>query len=174
MQARPFPIMQKDIAEHGPTPNCLGCRAASKSRAKHSLACRARFEEIIEGTEEGRERVRRAHDRWVHAVVAQSEEMESKKRRVAESSKAAEMVAPPQEAQHPSLDEEMPAEIDMPDTGGSTGSGEFDRKVGTHGLKRAAAEDEPEERAHNFRSPQRDGRRYPRGHRHGLCGGWRQ
>ena len=70
MQARLFPILQKDIAQHGPTPNCPGCRAASKSRAKHSMACRARFEELFSRTDEGRERVRRAHDRWVHAVVA--------------------------------------------------------------------------------------------------------
>ena len=39
-------------------------------------------EDILKETEEGQAQVQRAQDRWVHAAVAKSEELESKKRRL--------------------------------------------------------------------------------------------
>ena len=72
-------IYKKDVVKYGPTPGCAGCRAAMNPtgnfRAKHSQECRARFEEELKKTEEGKKRFERAEERMDNAVARKFEDI---------------------------------------------------------------------------------------------------
>ena len=66
-EVRVFHIYKRDVEEHGATPGCAGCRAitnpGNKYRARHTPECRARFEGLLQQTEEGARRIGRASER---------------------------------------------------------------------------------------------------------------
>ena len=71
--ARPAYIYTKDVREHGPTENCRACevtmiRGQCRGYA-HTGECRKRFEELFRQSDGNAERVRRADDRVVEAIV---------------------------------------------------------------------------------------------------------
>ena len=78
-EVRPTYIYKKDVEEHGPTEGCPGCRAAmnptSSFRAKHSVECRKRFEEIMKQSEDGKRRVEKAEERMNKAVAKKFEDL---------------------------------------------------------------------------------------------------
>ena len=86
-QTRQLAIRRSDVLEHGPSERCVGCRCVmmgEKVTKPHSQACRARFEQIIQQTEDGQSRVARANERLTTAVVKESEnirQFEDRKRR---------------------------------------------------------------------------------------------
>ena len=73
---RRLQITRKDIAEHGPTDDCRGCRAIMRddgSHRAHSEECRQRIEEAVASSSGGKDRVDRAVERMTRAIVEHSE-----------------------------------------------------------------------------------------------------
>ena len=66
-EVRAFYIHKRDLDAHGGTPGCPGCRAlltvGSRHRAKHTVECRKRLEELLMKTEEGARRLGRVSER---------------------------------------------------------------------------------------------------------------
>ena len=59
-------IYKQDIDEHGPSERCPGCKAVmsgGRYRAKHTDACRERFEKLLIDTEQGKKRLDAARER---------------------------------------------------------------------------------------------------------------
>ncbi len=91
-RVRRMKISLADVAKHGPTQGCAGCRAAvlKKRATPHSEACRERMLEAIGSTPEGAERIRVAEERLdmelarrlERDAVACEEARESKRARV--------------------------------------------------------------------------------------------
>ena len=55
-EVRVAKIYKEDVEEHGPTPNCPGCRvlrSGSKYGANHIEECKTRFEAFLSGTDAG-------------------------------------------------------------------------------------------------------------------------
>lgn len=79
-QVRRWRIKQADIDKYGPTPGCIGCRAmkAGLPQQGHDEKCRKRMEELIGGTEEGKERLKRSNER-INQKIADTIEKEDKK-----------------------------------------------------------------------------------------------
>ena len=72
VRARTWRITKEDVQTHGATEGCPGCRAIMRGamyKSAHTPACRLRFEGILQGTEEGRERMGRADERLAHDIL---------------------------------------------------------------------------------------------------------
>ena len=76
---RRFRITREDIEKVGYSDGCMGCNAmrASKPAQRHSEYCRRRVQEDLKGTEEGRQRLEKAEERFTEARVRSGERNES-------------------------------------------------------------------------------------------------
>ena len=80
---RRFRITKGDIEQVGYSDGCMGCNAmrASKPAQRHSEYCRRRVQDDLKGTEEGRQRLEKAEERFTEALVRAGERIESPSRR---------------------------------------------------------------------------------------------
>ena len=76
---RRFRITREDIEKVGFSDGCMGCNAmhASKPAQRHSEYCRRRVQENLKGTEEGRQRLEKAEERFTEALVQAGEIIET-------------------------------------------------------------------------------------------------
>ena len=65
---RRFRILKQDIDRVGYSDGCVGCSAlrAGKAAQRHSEYCRRRVQEELKGTEEGRQRLEKAEERFIN------------------------------------------------------------------------------------------------------------
>ena len=69
---RSWKIYKRDVDDNGITQGCAGCRAIERNaswKAAHTPECRLRFEAILSGSEEGRQRLARADERIAHEIL---------------------------------------------------------------------------------------------------------
>ena len=66
-----FWIIKEDIERVGYSDGCMGCNAMHESRPtqRHSEYCRRRVQEDLKDTEEGRQRLDKAEERFTEALV---------------------------------------------------------------------------------------------------------
>jgi hypothetical protein len=82
-------LLRSDFAGPGLTPGCPGCdviRRKSNEAARHSDACRQRMEPILQQSDEGRSRIRRAHERVAQYMDDLAQEPAKRRGGVVESS----------------------------------------------------------------------------------------
>ena len=72
-------ITKQDIDNVGYSDGCVGCNAmrAGKAAQRHSKYCRRRVQDELKGTEEGRQRLDKAEERFTEALVRAGERIES-------------------------------------------------------------------------------------------------
>ncbi len=66
-----FRILKQDIDRVGYSDGCVGCNAmrSGKAAQRHSEYCRRRVQEELKGTEEGRQRLEKAEERFTEALA---------------------------------------------------------------------------------------------------------
>ena len=76
---RRFQITKHDIEKVGYSDGCMGCNAmrAGKPSQRHSEYCRRQVQDDLKGTEEGRQRLDKAEERFTEALVRAGERIES-------------------------------------------------------------------------------------------------
>ena len=86
LKVRGLYVQRKDVKEHGPTPQCIGCRALTTpgmGTRTHTNDCRQRFELLLAQSESGKARVDKVNEKMTEAIVDISEQ-ETKKRKMHE------------------------------------------------------------------------------------------
>ena len=76
---RRFRIAKEDIETIGYSDKCVGCSAArqGKPTQRHSEYCGRRVQENLKGSEEGRQRLDKAEERFTEALVRSGERIEN-------------------------------------------------------------------------------------------------
>ena len=74
-----FRITKDDIERIGYSEGCVGCNAIrqSKPTQRHSKYCRRRVQEDLKGSEEGRQRLEKAEERFSEALARAGERIEN-------------------------------------------------------------------------------------------------
>ena len=89
-------VRKADVRAFGRSPGCRGCRDVMLEKptcSPHTRECRSRMEICLAETEEGKERIDAARERWAQAVARRSDiifaEAAEKKRKIENASEPA-------------------------------------------------------------------------------------